>query len=53
MRGKRGAVMACFWVVKNMPLISTLFFVVLCRDSGCDDDNGKGEGQRQKQIPAG
>jgi hypothetical protein len=26
MRGKRGAVMAGFWVLKNMPLLRTLFF---------------------------
>ena len=28
MRGKRGAVMACFWVLKNMPLFELYF-------SGC------------------
>jgi hypothetical protein len=54
MRGKRDAVTACFWVLKNMPRISTLFFfVVPYRDAGCDDDEGEGERQRQKLIPAG
>jgi hypothetical protein len=27
MRGKRGAVTACFWVLKNTPRVSTLFFM--------------------------
>jgi hypothetical protein len=27
MRGECGAVAACFWVLKNMPRFSTLFFV--------------------------
>jgi hypothetical protein len=25
MRGKRGAAAVCFWALKNMPLISSLF----------------------------
>jgi hypothetical protein len=29
MRGKRGAVTVCFWVLKNMPLFEPYFLAVL------------------------